>query len=952
MKLVSRCLIFFLAALAITPYAAAQGKNKIPYEDFEWQIYKSEHFKFYFYEDEAHLLEEMVNMTEAAYTQVSTKLQHSVNFHIPMIFYKTHEEFEQTNIFEGFIPRFVGGFTEPFQSRMVIPIDDEPERTYALIAHELTHAFQYDMLYNNKLSTILRTNAPRWFIEGMASWVSDDEDNLDRMILRDTAINTNFQGVGQFSGLSFLAYRVGHAAFDYMEQEYGIEGVRNFLWQYRKNVTGSVGSAIERAFEIDIEDFDRNFRKHLRRRYVELLPKKEEPDDHAREIRTRRTLTTLSPELSPSGDLFAAVIPWKNELDLVLISTKDGRIFKNLTRGYTNRYTEINVNAFRGVNDLGWSFDGNELAFSARREGANRLFTVSAVDGDLSDEIRFDDIRDAQSPIFSKDSAFLYFVGNSDGRYDIFQYDRQSKEVVNITKDAYHDRNPRLSPDGKEILYSSSRDGFYKIFTVNLATGEKTQLTSGLGNDIQATYSQDMKSIYFSSDRFDDIYNIYQLDLETGIKKQYTDILTGAFSPQERTFYDHKEGREARQLVFTAYYQGRYRVYRMDKPEAREVEYEVSQDNYANVKQYKMDAGLKLDPERYQEYKIFDNFNVSGVNVAVGATDDGRILSNSSLEMSDTLGNHVFDVQTYTVSSRENYFVNYLNRKNRWQWGGYFWSRNDYIINPYDFQRSERTVKYQDLAGYLRYPFSTFTRIDFNAGFTDRDFLQATPIFDGEGTIQSYLLREVDFTEPFASITFSRDTVRYASYGPQHGSLLSLGVGTVFSQNEYYNLDFRAYQELTRRSLIAFRTIANYSTGDVPNLYVLGGTNYLRGDYEYQQFVGSRRLLTQFELRFPLIDRLSFAGGFTIGNVRAAFFVEAGGTWFDDDNFNFEFQDSEGDNPWNADDPDPNYLIGSYGAEISMTFFGLELHWTWAKRTNFEEFPTGSRMSFWIGHKF
>ncbi|CAM2068086.1 PD40 domain-containing protein [Sulfidibacter corallicola] len=946
-----------LLILLLTPMLFARGKNKIPYEDFDWKVYHSEHFKVFYYEEEAQLLPTVVDMSEAAYKKVSEKLQHELDFKVPLIFFKTHEEFELTNIFPGFIPRAVGAFAEPFQSRMVLPFDQEPEKNFALITHELTHIFQYDMFYNNRISAILRANAPTWFIEGMASYVGDDEDNLDRMVLRDAAISSNFASLGNFTSLSFIAYRIGHSAFDYIEQNYGIEGVRNFLWQYRKNITGNVSAAIERAFEISVEDFDRQFRKYLRKQYVTLLPIKEEPDDHAREIRTQKAITTLSPELSPSGDLFAAIVPIKNELDLVLISTKDGRIFKNLTRGYTNRFTEINVGAFSGINDLAWRADGNELVFSARKEGSNRIYVVNVLTGRITDEIKFTGLRDAQSPVFSQDGETLYFVGNVGGLYDVFSYDRQSETLTNLTNDEHLDRNPRLSPDGKELLYSSSRRGFFKIFALNLGNREKTQLTSGLGNDIQASYSQDMDRIYFSSDRFDDIYNIYELDLESGLKKQYTNILTGAFSPQERIIFDHKEGEETRQLVFTAYYQGRYRVYRMDKPEEREEVYDVSQDNYANVKNYKMSANVVLQDEQFKEYRMRRNFSISNVNVNVGTTDDGRFISNSAISFSDVLGDHVLDVSSYSVSSLENYYANYLNRTRRLQWGATFNSRQEFFVDRFTAarfnERLDRTYKNVSLGAYMRYPFSLYNRVDLGGGFTDQDVFRFVRNEEGPG----FFYRQVDFSEPYAYVNFSRDTLRYQRWGPQHGMALDVGATTVFNQYETYNFDFRAYRELTRRSLIAHRTIYNQSDGDTPEFFALGGNNNLRGDFGYQEFVGSRRFLTQLELRFPLVDQIRFPG-FSFANIRGAFFVDAGGAWFDEFDFEWEFQDSEADpndpdsTPWDPDNPDPRYLLGAYGFEISMNLLGLEVHWTWAKRTNFDEFPSSSRFSFWIGRKF
>ncbi|CAM2008654.1 PD40 domain-containing protein [Acanthopleuribacter pedis] len=960
-----RALMIGLLLGVLVPSAMARGKNKIPYENFEWKVYHSEHFKVYYYESAANLLPTVVDMSEAAYRQVSEKLQHDLNFKVPLIYFKTHEEFELTNIFPGFIPRAVGAFAEPFQSRMVLPFDQEPEKNYSLLTHELTHIFQYDMFYNNRISSIVRANAPTWFIEGMASYVADDEDNLDRMVLRDAAISSNFSSLGNFNSLSFIAYRIGHAAFKFIEEQYGIEGVRNFLWQYRKNITGNVPAAIERAFEMPVEDFDRQFRKYLRKRYVTLLPEKEEPDDYAREIRTRRAITTLSPELSPSGDLFAAIVPIKNELDLVLISTKDGRIFKNLTRGYTNRYNEINVGAFGGINDLAWSSDGNELVFSARKEGSNRLYIVNVLKGSIRQEVIFDGLRDAQSPVFSKDGSLLYFVGNVNGFYDVFSYNRDTEQLLNLTNDPHLDRNPRLSPDGKEVLYSSSRNGFFKVFVLDLAKGDKVQLTSGLGNDIQAAYSADMTSIYFASDRFDDIYNIYELDLESGVKKQYTNILTGAFSPQERVIFDHKEGEEQRQLIFTAYYQGRYRVYRMDKPEAREAVYDVANDNFANVKNYNMSANIELKDEQYKKYRLRNNFSISNVNVNVGATDDGRFISNSAISFSDTLGDHVLDITTYSVSSLENYYVNYLNRTRRLQWGASFQSLQEFFVDSFTFSsasgraRLERRYKNVQLGGYMRYPFSLFSRVDIGGGMSDQDVFRfiPNPGAEDDPSQPSFVFTNVDFTEPYAYINFSFDTLRYQRWGPQHGTALDVGVRTVLDNYETYSFDFRAYRELTQRSLIAFRTIYNHSDGDTPEFFALGGNNNLRGDYGYQEFVGSRRFLTQFELRFPLIDRLQFPG-FAFYNIRGGMFVDAGGTWFEDFDFEWEFQDTDADpndplsRPWDPENPDPRYLLGAYGVEISMNLLGLDVHWTWAKRTNFDEFPSSSRFSFWIGRKF
>ena len=63
-----------------------------------------------------------------------------------LILFKTHSEFEQQNVAPGAAQEGVGAFAEPFRDRMLMPIDDPPDRLYGLIAHELTHIFEFDII--------------------------------------------------------------------------------------------------------------------------------------------------------------------------------------------------------------------------------------------------------------------------------------------------------------------------------------------------------------------------------------------------------------------------------------------------------------------------------------------------------------------------------------------------------------------------------------------------------------------------------------------------------------------------------------------------------------------------------------------------------------------------------------------------------------------------------------
>ena len=248
------------AALACSPALAQFGQNKIAYDRFDWKTYPSPHFDVYYYGAEAEFLQDVVSDAESAYVRISKDLDHELRARIPLVIYKTHAEFEQTNITMEELPEAVGAFAEPIQNRMVIPIDEPPDRLFALIAHELTHIFQYSIFYEGYLGRALRSNPPAWIMEGMASYFGQDEDSFDRMVIRDAVVNNILPPIQALSYPSFLSYRFGHAVFDFIEQEYGKEGLRNFIYEYRKVL---LTNNIEKAVKERPNDLDALFRLRM-----------------------------------------------------------------------------------------------------------------------------------------------------------------------------------------------------------------------------------------------------------------------------------------------------------------------------------------------------------------------------------------------------------------------------------------------------------------------------------------------------------------------------------------------------------------------------------------------------------------------------------------------------------------------------------------------------------------
>ncbi|HXM76599.1 MAG TPA: hypothetical protein VN971_07480, partial [Thermoanaerobaculia bacterium] len=255
------------------------GENKIVYDQFDWRTYRSTHFTIYFYEKERTSLQKVASYAESAYDDISRQLNFQIPKPINLIYYATHSDFEQTNTLLNFIPEGIGAFALPSRNRMVLPVDLPDEKLQQLIAHELTHVFQFEILFGGNYLRAATTNAPQWFLEGMASYYGNDEDNKDRMVLRDAVLADRVPEVTQRGINGYIAYRFGHAVFDFIAAEWGKDATREFVYEFRNQIGASVEKAVKRQFNVSGEDFDIKFRRYLRQRYLKILAEKGEPID-------------------------------------------------------------------------------------------------------------------------------------------------------------------------------------------------------------------------------------------------------------------------------------------------------------------------------------------------------------------------------------------------------------------------------------------------------------------------------------------------------------------------------------------------------------------------------------------------------------------------------------------------------------------------------------------------
>jgi hypothetical protein len=581
-----------------------------------------------------------------------------------------------------------------------------------------------------------------------------------------------------------------------------------------------------------------------------------------------------------------------------------------------------------------WSPDGRAVAFSAQVGGHTDLFVYDIESREL-ERLTNDAYADLQ-PAWSPDGTIIAFVTD------------------------------RFGTSTAQLSY-----GPYRLAVIEPGSRAIRPLVS-LGNakHINPQWSPDGRILYFLSDR-GGITNVYRLaeDQVTQVTNLFTGI-SGITGTSPAMSVAAQSGR----MVFTLYRNGGYELHAVDEPETLAGPLHALPPATAMLPPVDRTsslvlAGLEnpraaLPPDTgwvaasYSPGLSLDF--IAQPSLAVAADRYGTYVGGGvTLYWSDMLGDHNL-VTMGQVSTFEDLnfaaLLAYENRKSRWNWGGVLQQvpytygglaagqgtvggTPAYIEQTEIFRQNIR-----QLAGYVAYPFNRSQRIEFQAGAQHITF-------DHHITTRAYSLatgRQIleereDFpagdplTLGTASAALVHDNSFFGATSPVLGRRYRLEVSPVFGSIDYTTgiADFRQYVMPVRPFTVAARIlhVGRYGAGSdderIQPLYI-GYPSLVRG-YDFNSFssaecpgdlslgcpvvdrlIGSRMLVGNVELRFPLFGVLGLGQGFYgFLPVEMAIFYDGGVAWN------------------RTEDPQifggARHMVTSAGITLRLNFFGYAI---------------------------
>ncbi|MGH7460781.1 MAG: hypothetical protein ACREMA_07100, partial [Longimicrobiales bacterium] len=865
----------------------------------------------YYYPEEEDVARLALSYGEESYRFLERKFQHHPFRRIPLIVYSSDQHFEQTNVFPGFIPEGVLGFTEYLKRRVALPFRGDYDQFRNTLRHELVHAFQLSKLTEvQSLHPRVRRPSPQqihWWTEGLAEFWSSEQTAEDEMFVRDLTVRGRLPTIEQFSyTYSYLSYPLGAELHKYLAQRFGDEYIVRLyeeFWKY-----DSFPLALAGVLGVDLDQLSREFRYSLEQRFFPAFAQRPPLSVGAREI-VNKSGANVKPILyQAAGD---------TTIRLLFLSPRSGY---TTLYGTTLRSGERDVEKLlEGERSAEFeSLHAYESAFDINRRGvvalvAKYLERDALVLWDLQQKkvvgrYQWPDLVGVKSPSWHPQGTRVVFEGlSSAGLSDLYVIDFENQQRSALTSDRYGDHDPDWSPDGNTIVFSSDRTsygslGFTNLFAISVAGGAPRALTNGRWHDQQPRWSPRGDRVAFSSDR-SGVYDLYAIDHQ-GQGVRLTSLTGGAFDPEWLP--------DERGLVFAGFTDGTFRVYYTPMPEQPLSAPVVALANGDTPPPWEWESNPSKGstPPRADAYKAIDRVSLDFAGGdAIFAPGLGSAQGAQFL-LSDMLGNHILFAGVSAAQADnladfvDNFSGNllYLNLARRLNYGaGLFRFEGRFRDVAYDIY-DETTVGGYFLASY---PFSRFNRVELQMA------LERSRRNDVEDFNDNFLpgggvdTRDLSRSGTLASnyLSYVKDNTLWLPTGPIDGERFNLTVGLVScfactypsavtgapvargaAVDNYILIgDYRRYLRTTQYSAYALRAYAYLSSGTLPGRAVLGGPHRLRG-YPRFSLAGSRLWLLNQEWRFPVLHGLSLSfpfGDLRLPGIQGAIFADAGSSWLE-----------------------------------------------------------------------
>jgi hypothetical protein len=855
--------------------------------DLDWKTFETKHFRIHYHRGLASIASKTAELAEKIHDELTTTFDWNPGTKTELVL---RDDMDFPNGAATPVPfNTIHLLVTPPSKPQIF--DDFDDWLKVLITHEYTHVIHTDKASDLPLNlrsifgrfVLLFPNMlqPTWLLEGLATHFETDksigigrgQSKVFEMMMR-TEVANGLKPVSQINlpirswpgGVSNYLY--GVYFYQFIEQYYGKESLLTFIESNSNNIIPfRVNSNTKSIFGKDMTELWSEYHDYLKDKFTPQLE-----TIRANQVVTGQALTDQgfkSGAALASADGSVYFIKNNGYRQPALVRQLPNSQIDHLA--YVQNDARLDLHEQAGIllsqpnncDEYNFYFDIFRIAHNSEEverltHCARYIYSSWSPDGESIIAVHM-----------SLGQSSLHLI-DAEGKLKDVLWDGKNEEVLGQID---------WSPDGKQLVASIWRAGNWNLESFDLQKKKWHALTSDHWVEAQPRFTSDGKFIVFSAN-FNGVYNIYLMDVTSGLMSQLTNVVGGAFEP------DLSNGI----LYFTGYNENGFDLYKIAeaKPIAEQKKTLLEPANKGISKKVVLRPNaIKLTTKAYSPWSslrprwIFPSLEITSNDGSwIGAVTGG----NDALRVHSYLINALYEIETNSFSSAANYIYNDRISVDLFREADVDFDDNEQL----DSIRISNEFQFT-----YGYPFLSHDwHIMFNATVEDQ-------FFDYNSTVSTSLSESKD---RLIGVGFEYNNSKRFNFSisPSSGRHLKLTVESSdllesdFS-GEVFTLDWREYIQMSGEHVLALRMFTGRGTNQ-PNPFRLGGATSkssetgafnvreynLRGYNENEPELSGRRMqLFTSEWRFPvaLIERSWMAPPLGVLQVSGSLFYESGATW-------------------------------------------------------------------------
>ncbi len=653
------------------------GKNRVQYDEFEWQYYRFEKFETYFYTGGQQIAEYVAKSADEQISEFEKYFDFYVQDKIQFVVYNKHSHFLQSNV--GLVDEKsnLGGYNKVIGSKVFLYFNGDHADLERQIREGIARIIIYQSIYGGNWRDAVRNSTtlslPSWYIDGLVSYKGRGWDLHIENRVKDGIRSGRYKKFTRLEGEEAII--AGHSLWNYVSKTYGEEVIPNII--YLSKLSRNIESGFLFVLGVSVKRLMKEWTVYYEEQYALSDRIAEKSDDDLRiGVRERKNRVYTQLKVDPLGTKYLYAMNHRGKYKVYIYDKNTGKRKKIYKQGYKlDRPVDYEYPL------LAWHPSGEILALITEKKGALLLqfYELESKEWTIRPLFKLEKITDFG---YANNGRQLIFSGMYEGQSDIYLYNIPGNTQKNLTNDMYDDLDARFI-DNDRIVFSSNRsldsllfnkgmidnDSLNKdlfVFDVNEKGNKKLQRVTNTKDKSEREPVKVNESIQYLAES-EDVINRFSAEFDSSITGIDTSIHYRYYynnrllTDYARNIQEHDANNDAQQRTQIIYEDGRYKMLFGDLDDDAEIILDKGEKQETKSKEKKKDVEEVTVDFRTMNTRPIPDDSLKPEEIDVNNyTFDNKANSNIKIEkkvirLGEKIKEEKYEQKEFELSQRRNY---------------------------------------------------------------------------------------------------------------------------------------------------------------------------------------------------------------------------------------------------------------------------------------------------------